>query len=73
MASDCSDCSDYEEPSEPPTIQVSGGQTFPPKVSGILEMLYQRGMTGWGKKHSAEVRFAMTSTGLKLSQIKVRV
>ena len=30
-----------------------------------------RGMNGWGKAHKSEIDVVMTSTGLKLSQMKV--
>lgn len=36
-----------------------------------LEALYYKGMDSWGKAHKSEIDVAMTSTGLKLSQIKV--
>ena len=44
---------------------------FPKDVTEKLEALYCRGMDGWGKAHKSEIDVAMTSTGLKLSQIKV--
>ena len=51
----------------------ASGKPFPncKDVTEKLEALYSRGMNGWGKAHKSEIDVAMTSTGLKLSQIKV--
>ena len=44
---------------------------FSPKVVAVLQSLYQRGMTGWGIKHSKDLESAVKSTGLNHSQVKV--
>ena len=44
---------------------------FSPHVVAVLQSLYQRGMTGWGIKHSEDLESAVKSTGLNLSQVKV--
>ena len=50
---------------------LESGKPFPKDVTEKLEAFYSRGMNGWGKAHKSEIDVAMTSTGLKLSQIKV--
>ena len=50
---------------------LESGKPFPKDVTEKLEAFYSRGMDGWGKAHESEIDVAMTSTGLKLSQIKV--
>ena len=40
-------------------------------LAQILESLYKNGMTGWGRRHSANLEQAVKSTGLDLSQVKV--
>ena len=47
------------------------GHPFPKKVQSILESLYNKGMTGWGAKHTAAIEVAIQSTGLSDAQIKV--
>ena len=49
----------------------STGLKFPNEVTAILERLYSRGMTGWGKDHTGDIDIAIGSTGLTLSQVKV--
>ena len=51
--------------------EVSAGQKFPEEVTAILERLYRRGMTGWGKDHAGDLDIATGSTSLTLSQVKV--
>ena len=46
---------------------------FSPQVVAVLQFLYQRGMTGWGIKHSKTLESAVNSAGLNHSQVKVRV
>ena len=55
------------------TLQsAASGQPFPKRVTEVLENLYSRGMTGWGKSHGAiYIEIAVSSTGLTLSQVKV--
>ena len=48
-------------------------RAFSPEVVAVLESLYQKGMTGWGQKHSRDLESAVESTGLNLSQVKVSV
>ena len=56
------------------TLQsAASGQPFPKRVTEVLENLYSRGMTGWGKSHGANIEVAMSSTGLTLSQVKVAI
>ena len=50
---------------------LESGKPFPKDVTEKLEALYSRGMNGWENAHNSEIDVAMTSTGLKLSQIKV--
>ena len=53
---------------ETPTIQSVLSFS---EVVAVLESLYRKGMTGWGKKHSTDIEAAISSTGLHLTQIKV--
>ena len=50
---------------------VSGGQKFPKETMAILERLYSKGLTGWGKDHAANIAITTGSTGLTLSHVKV--
>ena len=70
LSDECGSLSDEDSNGGP--VVVSGNQKFPGAVSAILEGLYQKGMTGWGKMHSADFRMAVTSTGLTSSQVKVK-
>ena len=45
---------------------------FSTEVVSVLQSLYRRGMTGWGKNHSDSLEAAMRSTGLDLEQVKVK-
>ena len=46
---------------------------FNDETQQVLTSLYRRGMTGWGKKHSAFLDLANDKTGLTLPQIQVCV
>ena len=50
---------------------LAKGRPYPAHVAQILESLYKNGMTGWGRRHSANLEQAVKSTGLDLSQVKV--
>ena len=47
------------------------GKPFSKEAGAVLESLYRRGMTGWGRKHSQDIESAVASSGLQLSQVKV--
>lgn len=68
--SDIEDGSDIEGES-PIMTTMPSGKPFSKEVAAVLEALYKRGMTGWGKKHSGDIEAAITSTGLQLTQVKV--
>ena len=57
--------SDREEATSDPS------RVFSDEIHATLRSLYERGMTGWGKKHSVSLNIAKDTTGLNLSQIKV--
>ena len=59
------------EGESPVITTVQTGKPFSKEVAAVLEALYSRGMTGWGKKHSANIETAIASTGLQLTQWKV--
>ena len=59
------------EGESPVITTVQTGKPFSKEVAAVLEALYSRGMTGWGKKHSADIETAIASTGLQLTQVKV--
>ena len=59
------------EGESPAMTTVQTGKPFSKEVAAVLEALYSRGMTGWGKKHSADIETAIASTGLQLTQVKV--
>ncbi len=42
------------------------------KFLAVLKQLYVGGMTGWGNDHCRDIELAIVSTGLSLSQVKVR-
>ena len=65
-----SECGDSESESSRATT-VLPGKPFPEEVATVLESLYIRGMTGWGKRHSRDIESAITSTGLQITQVKV--
>jgi len=46
---------------------------FNDETQRVLTSLYRRGMTGWGKRHSAFLDLANDKTGLTLPQIQVCV
>lgn len=55
-----------------PTMAIV--QTYKPfskEVVAQLELFYSRGTTGRGKRHSADLEMALTSTDLQLAQVKV--
>lgn len=52
-------------------MPVQSNHPFSPEVVAVLQSLYRRGMTGWGKRHSQDIESAVASTGLQLSQVKV--
>ena len=52
-------------------MPAQSNQPFTPEVVAVLQSLYRRGMTGWGKRHSLDIESAVASTGLQLSQVKV--
>ena len=54
-----------------PSRSCPGNKQFSMEVVDVLEALYRRGMTGWGKKHSQDLDTAIASTGLHLTQVKV--
>ena len=71
---DSENLQDHAAPPQQPeagTLHCAAGQPFPKRVTEMLENLYSRGMTGWGKSHSATVEVAVSSTGLTLPQVKV--
>ena len=68
--SDSEGGSDIEGES-PIITTVQSGKPFSKEVAAVLESLYSRGMTGWGKKHSGDIETAIASTGLQLTQVKV--
>ena len=47
------------------------GGKFGDETQQVLKCLYKRGMTGWGKKHSAFLDLAADKTGLTQPQIQV--
>ena len=51
--------------------EICSGQKFPEEVAAILQGLYNRGMTGWGKVHAGELDVAVGTTSLTYSQVKV--
>ena len=55
----------------PPVALPKKSHLFSAEATRILEDLYTRGMTGWGRVHSVAVDDALSRTGLELSQIKV--
>ena len=60
------------ESESPRVITVLPGKPFPlGEVSALVESLYVRGMTGWGKRHSRDIESAIASTALQLTQVKV--
>ena len=65
-----SECGDSEGES-PRATTVLPSKPFPEEVATVLESLYIRGMTGWGKRHSRDIESAIASTGLQLTQVKV--
>ena len=55
-------------------MTAGGGQQFeqfPKETVAILDSLYSRGVTGWGRSHTADVQVALKSTNLNIEQIKV--
>ena len=50
--------------------KIVGGK-FGDETQQVLKSLYKRGMTGWGKKHSAFLDLAAGKTGLTQPQIQV--
>ena len=55
-------------------VTAGGGQQFeqfPKETVAILDSLYSRGMTGWGRSHTADVQVALKSTNLNIEQIRV--
>jgi len=44
---------------------------FHQEITECLERLHTNGMTGWGTDHSDDIEWAMKSTGLSLSQVRV--
>ena len=50
--------------------KIVGGE-FSDDTQQVLKSLYKRGMTGWGKKHSAFLDLAAGRTGLTQPQIQV--
>ena len=59
------------EGESPIITTVQPGKPFSKEVAAVLEALYSRGMTGWGRKHSGDIETAISSTGLQLTQVKV--
>ena len=59
------------EGESPVMTTVQTGKPFSKEVAAVLKALYSRGMTGWGKKFSADIETAIASTGLQLTQVKV--
>lgn len=62
---------DELEAAKVPTDSTKAGRPFPKHISNVLESMYNRGMTGWGSKHSEAVDEALESTGLNIEQLKV--
>ena len=56
---------------EPKARELCNGQPFPKDVVAVLDSFYERGMTGWGQKHSSSLDEVMEITGLSNSQLKV--
>ena len=46
---------------------------FNDETQQVLTSLYRRGMTGWGKKHSAFLDLANDKTGLTLPRAQIQV
>ena len=69
MKYECGNLSDEDSNGSP--VVVSGNQNFQEQFL-LCRGLYQKGMTGWGKMHSADFRMAVTSTGLTSSQVKLK-
>ena len=64
--------SDSEPMETKPTVtNTSKGRPFTQETVAVLEALYAKGMTGWGKKHVKNIGTAICSTGLHLDQVKV--
>ena len=53
------------------TVAKIVGGKFGDETQQVLKSLYKRGMTGWGKKHSAFLDLAAGKTGLTQPQIQV--
>ena len=49
---------------------VESSGKFSPTITTKLESLYNRGMTGWGKKHDSDIKVALACTGLTILQLK---
>ena len=54
------------------TCVATGTKLFSPEVVAILENLYYKGMMGWGE-NSEHLEYALKSTSLSLTQVKVCV
>ena len=75
--SDCINESNYDSPAsreleaDHQDDKSSRCKPFPDSVNRTLYSLYQRGMTGWGKKKESFIHIATENTGLSVSQIQV--
>ena len=59
------------EGESPIMTTVQSGKPFSKEVAAVLEALYSRVMTRWGKKHSGDIETATANTSLQLTQVKL--